>query len=167
MPLLRHAARVVLIASLAFPVAAAAQAQSSFAPDSATRREVLAVMDRVFETMRTRDTAGLRRTFHPFGRLVSVRGEGRLQEVSIDQFIGFVARDQRGPWIERAYRPEVRVSGTLATVWAAYDFHFGETFANCGVDAVHLLKGPSGWAITEIADTYVAKREDCPAAESR
>ena len=159
--------RFVMLALCATLLAPRLAAQSSFTPDSATRREVLAVIDRMFETMRTRDTAGLRQTFHPAGRLVGIRTGGRVQVLTIDQFIGFVARDKRGPWIERAHSPEVRVSGTLATVWAAYDFHFGETFANCGVDAVHLLKSATGWAITEIADTYVARQSECPAVESR
>ena len=159
--------RFTTLALCATLLAPRAHAQTSFTPDSTTRREVLAVIDRMFATMRVRDTAGLRATFHPSGRLVGIRGGGKVQVLTIDQFIGFVARDQRGPWIERAHDPEVHVSGTLASVWAAYDFHFGETFANCGIDAVHLLKVATGWSITEIADTYVAKQSDCPAAASR
>ena len=51
------------------------------------------------------------------------------------------------------------MSGTLATVWADYDFHFGKTFSHCGVDAVQLLKTAEGWKIVSIADTFV--REGC------
>ena len=61
--------------------------------------------------------------------------------------------------IERAWNPEVRVEGTLATVWAEYDFHFVSTFSHCGVDAVQLLRTGSGWKIVSIADTY--QREGC------
>jgi hypothetical protein len=46
------------------------------------------------------------------------------------------------------------VRGTLATVWAEYDFHFGTTFSHCGVDAVQLLRTAAGWKIVSIADTY-------------
>ena len=51
------------------------------------------------------------------------------------------------------------MSGSLATVWAAYDFHFGQTFSHCGVDAVQLLRTAQGWRIMSIADTFV--REGC------
>ena len=84
-----------------------------------------------------------------------------MQELTAGQFADFVARDTRAPWIERTWNPEVRVRGTLATVWAAYDFHFGTQFSHCGVDAVQLLKVPSrGWQIVSIADTF--ERDGCP-----
>jgi hypothetical protein len=59
------------------------------------------------------------------------------------------------------------VSGTLATIWADYDFHFGQTFSHCGVDAVQLLKTAEGWKIVSLADTFVlegCERHPAPAA---
>ena len=89
------------------------------------------------------------------------RRRGAAAEV---QRLGRVGRDARARWTERAWAPEVRVSGTLATVWAEYDFHFGTQFSHCGVDAVQLLKLPErGWTIVSIADTYVAA--GCPLRE--
>ena len=128
-------------------------------------REVLATVQRLFDAMRTRDTATMRSLFAPGARLVGMRtrqtGEVVMQDLSADQFAAFVARDTRAPWIERPWNPEVRVRGTLATVWAAYDFHFGTQFSHCGVDAVQLLKTPDrGWQIVSIADTF--ERDGCP-----
>jgi hypothetical protein len=58
------------------------------------------------------------------------------------------------------WSPVVTVDGTLASIWAPYDFHFGTTFSHCGVDAVHLLKTVDGWRITALADTY--QTTGCP-----
>ena len=127
-------------------------------------RQVLAVVDRLFAAMRTRDTAALQEVFEPGARLVGMRtrptGEVVLQSLTWERFAAFVASDKR-EWIERAWNPEVRVRGTLATVWAEYDFHFGATPSHCGVDAVHLLRTQAGWRITGIADTY--ETTGCPA----
>lgn len=127
------------------------------------REEVLAVVQQLFDAMRTKDTAMLRSVFEPGARLTGLRprnGGTAVQILTVDQFADFVARDQRGAWVERAFDPEVRVERTLATVWAAYDFHLGGKFSHCGVDAVQLLKTAEGWKIVALADTY--QPEGCP-----
>jgi hypothetical protein len=140
--------------------AQAAPARASGAEEQA----VLATVQRLFDAMRAKDTAAFRDIFEPNAKLVGMRtrqsGEQVVQVLPWDRFATFMASDQRGPWIERAWSPEVRVRGTLATVWAEYDFHFGQTPSHCGVDAVQLLKTPSGWKIVSIADTYEAT--GCP-----
>jgi len=105
----------------------------------------------------------MRAVFEPGARLVGIRtrasGEQYIQTLTVNDFVSFVGRDTRAPWTERAWNPEVRINGTLATVWAEYDFHFGQTFSHCGIDAVQLLKLPIGWKIVSIADTYT--KEGC------
>ncbi len=150
---------------LALCGAAALPAQASPAGDE---REVLATVQRLFDAMRTRDTATMQSLFAPGARLVGMRtrqtGEVVMQALTAGQFADFVARDTRAPWIERAWSPRVMVRGPLATVWAEYDFHFGTQFSHCGVDAVQLLKVPDrGWQIVSIADTF--EREGCPRRE--
>ena len=128
------------------------------------RDEVLAVAIRLFDAMAAKDTAAVRAEFAPGALLLGLRtradGTVVYQRLTIDDFVGFLARDTRGRWLERAFHPEVRISGTLATIWADYDFHLGETFSHCGVDALQLLRFDDGWKIVSLADTYV--REGCP-----
>jgi hypothetical protein len=130
-------------------------------------RAVLAVVETMFRGMRAKDTALVRSVFEPGARLVGIRtgkdGKVLVQTISVDQWVQFVGRDPRPDWTERAFEPEVRIEGTLATVWAHYDFHFGEKFSHCGVDAVQLLELPVGWRIVSIADTY--QPEGCPRRE--
>jgi hypothetical protein len=146
---------LAVLAQLTLPPTLSAQAGP---PDRATVGEVLAVTQRLFDAMKLKDTASMRRVFHPTAKLVGMRptpgGPPRVQVLTADEFIAFVGRDARPDWTERAWDPEVRIEGTLATVWAAYDFHFGSTFSHCGVDALHLLKTDEGWRIMAIADTY-------------
>ena len=137
------------------------------ANDPAEERAVLATVQRLFDAMRAKDTAAFRELFEPNARLVGMRtrpnGEQVVQLLPWDRFGALMAADTRGPWIERAFSPEVRIRGTLATVWAEYDFHFGQLPSHCGVDAVQLLKTTAGWKIVSIADTYEAT--GCPARE--
>jgi hypothetical protein len=134
-------------------------------PIRATRdeREILAVTQRLFDAMRAKDTAGVRAVFDSGARLVGMRpranAEAYMQSLSVSEFVGLLGRDPRPMWTERAWNPEVRTNGTLATVWAEYDFHFGATFSHCGIDAVQLLKRSDGWKIVSIADTFT--REGC------
>lgn len=127
------------------------------------RADIMATLQRLTDGMRTRDTALLRSAFLPGAKLVGMRtrqnGEVIMQSLTEQQFAEFVMRDQRAPWVERLFEPVVTVQGTLATVWAAYDFHFGTTFSHCGIDAFQLLKLADGWKIVSLADTF--QREGC------
>jgi hypothetical protein len=150
-------ALALLICAVASPNIVCAQ--------SADERDAVATVQKLFDAMRTRDTAVMRTLFVPNARLFGMRtrqnGDAVLQSLTADDFASFVARDTRASWVERAFNPEVRVRGTLATVWADYDFHFGTQFSHCGVDAVQLLKVPDrGWQIVSIADTF--ERQGCP-----
>ena len=141
--------------------------QSAARNDPAEERAVLATVHRLFDAMRTKDTAAFRDVFEPNAKLVGVRtrqtGEQVVQVLPWERFGAMMAADTRGPWIERAFSPEVRIRGTLATVWAEYDFHFGQRPSHCGVDAVQLLKTSAGWKIVSIADTY--EPTGCPSRE--
>ncbi len=156
----KEKARVAVTAPMEEKKAAA----PASAPSPDDQREVLAVVQRLFDAMHAKDTAAMRQVFDSQAVLVGMR-PGRdgnpphVQHITWADFAALVARDTRPAWTERAFNPEVRVSGTLATVWAQYDFHFGQEFSHCGVDAVQLLKTPQGWRIMSIADTFV--REGC------
>ncbi len=146
---------LVSLAGLLLPDAARAQADE--------RREVLAVVQRLFDAMRTRDSAAMRSVFDSTGRLVSIRVRQGQPVVSVtpwQQFAAANARDTARVWDERIYDPDVRIDATLATVWVQYDFFASGTFSHCGTDAFHLLKTASGWRILEVADTF--QREGCP-----
>jgi hypothetical protein len=150
----------VNVTALLVVLAPAAGAQTAAVPDE--REAVLAVVQRLWDGMKTRDTALVRSLFDSSASLtrISTRGGGaRVQVTSLSGFIEALGRSTES-WNERMYAPEVRIDGPLATVWTEYDFHLGTQFSHCGVDAFQLLKTSEGWKIVALSDT--ARREGCP-----
>jgi hypothetical protein len=141
-------------------LATTAGAQSSpSVPDE--REAVLAVVQRLWDGMKARDTALVRSVFDSSATLTRIatrNGEARVQVTPVSGFIEALGR-ATDAWNERMFAPEVRVDGSLATVWTEYDFHLGAQFSHCGVDAFQLLKTSAGWKIVALSDT--ARREGC------
>ena len=53
--------------------------------------------------------------------------------------------------IERGFRPEVRVNGTVAMVWYPYDLYLDGKWSHCGADAFTLIRTEKGWRIATMA----------------
>ena len=64
-------------------------------------------------------------------------------------------------YTERAFRPEVHISGPLAVVWTPYDFYNDGKWSHCGVDTFTLVKVADRWRIANL--TY--SLEQPPACE--
>jgi cyanophycinase len=123
--------------------------------------EVLAAMNRLFEAMRTRDTAAIRALVHPELRtFVAVEHADRpaIRTAPVDSFIVQIAAAVER-LDERAFRPVVRMAGRLASVWTYYEFRIGTEFSHCGTDAFHFVKDSGGWIITGLA--YTIQRDGC------
>jgi len=134
-------------------VALVASAGSARAQDS-EKAAVLSVVQKVFDAMRTRDTALLSVAFDTSARLVGVGREGALSLTTPARFGAAIARAPAGDvWNERIFDPEVRIDGDVAQVWAYYTFHRNKEFSHCGVDAFMLRKLGSGWKITQLSDS--------------
>ena len=126
-------------------------------------REVLAVVRRLFDGMRARDTAKMRAQLHPDARMASPSTRDGTTSVKVESPDGWLASVARatGPTLdERITSAVVKVDGALASVWASYTFYIGEKLSHCGVDALHLVRMPSGWQIIDLADTR--RRDGCP-----
>jgi hypothetical protein len=120
-------------------------------------QEVRAVVTRLFDAMRARDTAALRAVFDSGTRLVGTGNRGGAPVVTmtpIGEFIGIVATAAPGQLLdERLENTQVKVSDNLALVWTDYKFFVGEQFSHCGVDIIQLARWADGWKITALADT--------------
>jgi hypothetical protein len=126
----------------------AAQAQSG------EERQVVAVVERLFEGMLARDTVMMRETMAPAAQMLGRSQDGHtLRWGSVDGFLESIGRGQGPGANERIYNPEVRIDGNLATVWTFYTLHVGERFSHCGYDSFQLARTSDGWKIVSIADT--------------
>ena len=151
--------RIASVMALLLPAATVGAQASVPVPDE--RDAVLAVVQRLWDGMRTRDTALVRSVFDSTAlltRVVTRDGVSRVQVLPISGFIEALGRSTE-TWNERMFSPEVRIDGALATVWTEYDFHLGTQFSHCGVDAFQLLKTSAGWKVVALSDT--ARREGC------
>lgn len=148
--------RFLAFAAMALLAPAAVQAQT---PD---HDAAYAVVTKLFDGMRVRDTASMRAAFADGARLQSV-GVAGIRNDAIDTWINSVASAAPGLVLdERLGDPIVQLSGDLASVWVPYWFFAGERFSHCGVDAFVLARQGGAWKILSVADTR--QREGCPPA---
>ena len=125
-------------------------------------KEVLAVVQQLFDGMRAKDTAKMRATLHPQARMVNPGMRDGVVTVTVDgpdRWLAGVAGAKVALLDERIKNPVVKVDGALASVWAEYAFYLGDQFSHCGVDTFHLVKTADGWKIIDLADTR--RREGC------
>lgn len=151
----------IAAAALVLSLAAA----SPLAAQGGEEQAVLAVVTRLFDGMRQRDSAMVRSVFAPKAQLgnAMLNREGqpayRLDADGVEGFVKAVGGATGDTWDEKIFDPEVRVDGNLATVWTYYEFWLGTTFSHCGVDAFQLAKGADGWKIVALIDTR--RKEGC------
>lgn len=147
----------ILLSVLALLLAGSAQLQAQ-----QEEREVLAVIQQLFDGMRAKDTARMRALLHPHARMVSpaVRDGAVVINVdSPDRWLAGVAGSTAGLLDERTRNPVVHIDGALASVWIEYTFYVGERLSHCGIDTFHLVRTAEGWRIIDLADTR--RREGC------
>lgn len=123
----------------------------------AAEAEVLVVVNRLWEAMRTNDSVMARSVFDStaqFARIVVSR-DSTVRTVRWNRADGFIRSigSATEPWIERMVAPEVRVHDNLASVWTWYDFSRGGVVSHCGYDSIELAKLSTGWKIIYLADT--------------
>jgi hypothetical protein len=116
-------------------------------------KAVLAVVEKLFDGMKRADTAAMRTLFAPQARMMRVNRQGQIGADSIDGWLRSIGRSAPGTLIERTWAHEVRVDATIAQAWMKYDFHVGERFSHCGVDAFDFMKVGGEWKIVTVMDT--------------
>ena len=147
---------LLAVAALASATPALAQPASP-ASAQAQEAEVLAVVNRLWEAMRKRDSAMARTVFDTSARMIRVAERNGVRSISWSRVDGFVANIGGGPepWIERMVRPEVRVDQNIASVWTWYDFTRNGQLSHCGYDSIELARGADGWKIVYVSDTRI------------
>jgi hypothetical protein len=150
-PPLQHARQTLATALL---LASATLAPRAAAAQAGEEAAVIAVAHQLFDGMRARDTARIRSAFDPAGRIIRITREGTVRADSPDGFIRSIASAPAGTVLnERIWDLEVRIDDNVAQLWAKYDFHLGDKFSHCGIDAFQMAKTAAGWKIVQIADT--------------
>ncbi len=151
---MRRVAALVAVATgvLFAPGQAAAQDTS---PDTIAP---MAVVRELFSAMKAGDSARVRAVFHPqMAALMSSEvgrdGQARVTPTTVDAFVKVMGAPHAAAYDERISHPRILVDGTLASVWADYDFYLGTQFSHCGVDIFQLAKVGTSWKIVALSDT--------------
>ena len=157
----RRSVAPTLLSVVALAIAAPVVAQHADAHDP-VRTEVLAAAQALFDAMADGDSAAVADILLPEGGFYAVAtadGTPAHSYIPHAEFAGMVAR-QESPLIERMWDAQVVVHDPIAMVWTPYDFHFGDTFSHCGVDAFSMVRTAEGWKIAGII--FTRETEDCP-----
>jgi len=122
-------------------------------------QKIVATVQRLFDAMAARDPEAARAVVIPEARHVAVRDTGAVTNTTHEQFVARLGAGKE-PWLERMWEPKVMVHGSIAVLWAHYDFHLNGKFSHCGVDSVSLVKANGEWKISGIA--YTSETKGCP-----
>ena len=131
-------------------------ASSAYEPTAAERADIVAALQVVFDALETGDADLLRRVMDPNVTMRSsetdAAGETSYASSTLD---GLATRLETSEvlLIERMWDPAVDVSGSMAMIWAPYDFYVGPDFSHCGVDAATLMNSEDGWKIISLSWT--------------
>jgi hypothetical protein len=145
--------------------AGATQSASTHTALTADQRDVLIAVNRLFDGMRTRDTAALRALTAPTLVIYASRempAAPTVRTQTIGEFLGAISTAKE-EYRERIWSPEIRVDGRIATVWAPYDFHRDGKFSHCGTDTFQLVRQNGAWIIAAL--TYTTRTEPCAAPQ--
>ncbi|WP_129790874.1 nuclear transport factor 2 family protein [Sphingosinicella sp. CPCC 101087] len=138
-----------------------ALASPARAAEADEREEVLATVQQLFDALAGRDQAAIQSILLPEGRITShvVRdGQVVVRTGSWEEWTKrIMSADRRLE--ERMFDPEVRIRGSLAAVWAEYDFLVDGAVSHCGVNLVDLAKADGRWRILNVS--FTVETEGC------
>jgi len=128
---------------------------AAYEPTAEERSGVIATLQTLFDALESGDAELLRSVVDPSVVMhFSETRDGQTTSGSAT-LDGLAARitGSEVPLIERMWNPVVMVSGSLATIWAPYDFYAGPEFSHCGVDSASVLHAENGWRIVALSWT--------------
>lgn len=140
----------------AFLLAAPLAAQRPTAADEAEKPAVLAVVKKLFDAMRSGDSASARSVFAANATLMTINTRGPQPAVTVDSlgaFVRIVGTPRPQVLDERTFEETVLVQGNIAQAWTPYVLFLDDRFIHCGVDAFTMAKMADGWKIISLADT--------------
>lgn len=124
---------------------------------------VKATVNLFFKGMKTGDTALIRSTLTEGVIFQSVahskEGVITVKTENVDDFIGFIAKEEKGNADERIEFKTIEIDGALASVWTPYSFYYKGQFSHCGANSFQLVKINGDWKIQYIIDTR--RRQGC------
>jgi hypothetical protein len=138
--------KAILLVMLCFAFAANAQ-----------QAEIRRSVEVFFEGLNSKDTAKIQSVCSRGMVLQSVNEGpkgGELSTITADDFFGSIASIPPALSIEeRIVSYDIKVDGSMAHVWAPYEFYTDGKLSHRGVDSFQMFKDNGTWKIVYIIDT--------------
>jgi len=134
-------------------------AASMFGQQPDDRSAAMAVVNRLFDGMRTKSADQLTSVFAPDAQFAAVdmpkdgKGPSKARVMTGEAFTKRISESKDAEYIEKMISPEVVINGDLAVVSGRYTFFVGEKFSHCGTDTFNLVRIDAGWKIVQGAFT--------------
>jgi Putative lumazine-binding len=124
------------------------------ASHSAEEKAVLATIQRVFDSLASKDIATLRAQMLPDGAATLYR-EGRFITMTLSGVGDRMEKLTSGPdrLEERMVHPLVRIDNNIAMVWGGYEALRNGKPDHCGTNIFSLVNRDGRWLIASITDT--------------
>ena len=123
----------------------------------AQETEIKKTIQTFFEGLHARDTVKMQSVSYKNLILESItehRGQGKLDFETADEYYKQVARISPELKIEeKLFSYKIQVDGTLAHVWAPYEFYANGKLSHSGVNSFQLFNDRGKWTIIYIIDT--------------
>lgn len=158
----RSAAPLLVAALLAAPLAACSpdedagvvSSEQTAALDPAARDSIVTAARDVLDAINESDPELLREVMTPNALIVSVAPDRDPARSTVDAMAAMLA-DPPQDLVERMWDPRVESDGTVASVWAPYDFYRDGELSHCGVDAFQLVRTDDEWKVQSVVYSYL------------
>ncbi len=126
---------------------------------SAADNSPMTPVEGLFNAMRAANAAAIEAQFTSDAELLRFGPGGEQKETAVKDFAAGIAKFGAGVVDERLHDVTLQQDGSLASVWAPFKIYVGGELKGCGVNHFRLIKKPSGWKISSLAD--VSRRTGC------
>lgn len=136
---------------------------SSFVQAQTPEDSVKAVVNQLFNAMRTVDGAMLKDAFADSAVLQTIRrkqdGTFFVHNEKVNDFVSSISSAKKDSLDERIVFETVKIDGPLASVWTPYKFYYAGKLSHCGVNSFQLVRINGRWKIQFLIDTR--RRQGC------
>lgn len=135
----------------------------SYDANAQSKDSVIAVINKMFFSMKTVDTVMLKDCFNDsvIFQTISENKEGKVivRNENVNNFISFIGKEQKGKLDEQVVFESVNIDGNLASVFTPYKFYYDGKFSHCGANSFQLVRLNGQWKINYLIDTR--RKENC------
>lgn len=117
---------------------------------TAEQSAVLAVVDSAMAAINSGDMIALSNVMTDSGQVYAARERDGVPMVTMRTAASQRAAGRRNPIIERGFAAEVRIAGTMASVWLPYDLWIDGKWSHCGIDQFTLVRVGTAWRIVNL-----------------